>query len=332
MNNYTYSQIKKQSLFHDFDLQLILYLIFWYIGNYYYNIYNKSANNDSGNSEYSIIIATTQLGIGVLYSFVLWIVPDGRPIPKIYIRDLLIMSPAGLCSAIAHGSSVLSLASGGVVFGQIIKASEPVFVAFIGTIFYNKQISFYRWFCLIIIIIGVSLASLKENDSGSYVMDFTFTALFSAIIANIFAAVKSSENKKIMESKELIERIGSVSNQYAIMNIISFIISFPIMFIMKGHKLNEFNVIISDNNVLYKNIILSGITFYVYNELSTMTLKVMSPVSQSVANTAKRVIIIIGSSIVFNEKITTLKTTGCILCIGGVFADSVIDDIIKKLR
>ena len=42
-----------------------------------------------------------------------------------------------------------------------------------------------------------------------------------------------------------------------------------------------------------------------------MTLKKISAVSQSVANTAKRVVVIIGSAIVFNESISGLKAIGC---------------------
>jgi solute carrier family 35 protein E1 len=311
------------------DKSLALNLMMWYIGNYYYNIQNKLASNEIG-SKLSMSIATTQLGLGVIYSLFLWIVPDGRQRPKITLTDLIQMYPVGLCSAIAHVSSVFSLASGGVVFGQIVKASEPVFAAFIGTTFYNKPISIYRWVSLGIIILGVSFASLKENGKGYYEMDFSLGALVGAVIANIASAFKGAENKKIMETPEINNRLGSVSNQYAIMNIISFTLSVPIMLFVEGYKLVEFHQIILNNNIASKNIILSGLTFYIYNELSTFTLKKMTPVSQSVANTAKRVIIIISSAIVFNEKVTTLKATGCVLCIGGVFLDSIIDDLVKK--
>jgi solute carrier family 35 protein E1 len=313
------------------DKSLALNLILWYIGNYYYNIQNKLASNACGIG-FAMSIATTQLGIGVIYSLFLWFVPDGRRLPKTTMFDIVQMYPVGLCSAIAHVSSVFSLASGGVVFGQIVKASEPVFAAFIGTIFYNKPISIYRWICLSIIILGVSLASLKENEKGYYEIDFSIGALVGAVIANIFAAFKGAENKKIIETSQLIERIGSVSNQYAIMNIISFTLSVPIMLFVEGYKLVEFHQIVLNNNIASKNIILSGLTFYIYNELSTITLKKMSAVNQSVANTAKRVIIIISSTIIFNEKVTTLKGSGCLLCIGGVFVDSIIDDLVKNIN
>ena len=42
------------------------------------------------------------------------------------------------------------------------------------------------------------------------------------------------------------------------------------------------------------NILASGLVFYAYNELATMTIAKTNAVTQSVANTAKRVIVIVG--------------------------------------
>ena len=53
---------------------------------------------------------------------------------------------------------------------------------------------------------GVILASVKE-------LDFAWAALISACIANLFAAFKGNENKKLMETEGLKDRMGSVGNQ-----------------------------------------------------------------------------------------------------------------------
>ena len=50
----------------------------------------------------------------------------------------------------------------------------------------------------------------------------------------------------------------------------------------------------------------TGLWFYGYNELATMTLKNTSAVTQSVANTAKRVIVIVGVAIVLGEVLALL--------------------------
>lgn len=113
------------------------------------------------------------------------------------------------------------------------------------------------------------------------------------------------------------------------MTLVSLAVSIPLMFFKEGARFNDFVSKFNKDPVVFYNVIYSGLTFYAYNELATMTLKKISAVTQSVANTAKRVVVIVGSAIVFNEKISTLKAIGCVVCIGGVFLDSIIDDLLK---
>lgn len=132
-----------------------------------------------------------------------------------------------------------------------------------------------------------------------------------------------------MSTPGINERLGSVGNQFALMIIISFLVTIPLMIATEGHKFQEFVHMFQTNEKLSSNLILAGLTFYGYNELATMTLTKISPVTNSVANTAKRVVVIVGSAIVFNESISGLKAVGCVICIVGVFLNSVIDDLLK---
>ena len=54
-----------------------------------------------------------------------------------------------------------------------------------------------------------------------------------------------------------------------------------------------------------------------------------SAVTQSVANTAKRVIVIVGVALVLGESLDPMKLLGCAIGIGGVFLYSIIDNIVK---
>ena len=81
---------------------------------------------------------------------------------------------------------------------------------------------------------------------------------------------------------------------------------------------------------LWKNMVASALWFYGYNEFSTMTLKKTSAVTQSVANTAKRVIVIVGVAIVMGESLNPMKLLGCSIGIGGVFLYSVIDSLLAQ--
>lgn len=310
------------------DIPLLIYFSFWYLGNYYYNIQNKLAANAAGGSDFAMTIATAQLAVGVVYALFLWIAPDARTPPKLTTSDIIKCIPVGICSAGAHAASVFSLSAGGVAFGQIVKAAEPAFAAVIGTFVYGKKLSTAKWVCLIPIIGGVCLAALKQEADGSIAMDFTMGGLVGALIANAFAAFKGQESHKLMTTEGLKDRMGSVGNQFAVMTMISFLVSIPLVFIREGTKFDTFVSNFQTNPALYTNVLLSGLTFYAYNELATMTLKKISAVTNSVANTAKRVVVIVGSAIVFNEQMSFLKSLGCAICIGGVFLNSIIDDLV----
>jgi solute carrier family 35 protein E1 len=61
-----------------------------------------------------------------------------------------------------------------------------------------------------------------------------------------------------------------------------------------------------------------------YNELSTLTIKKTSATTQSVANTAKRVIVIVGVALALGESLEPLKMVGCGIGIGGVLLYSLV--------
>ena len=105
--------------------------------------------------------------------------------------------------------------------------------------------------------------------------------------------------------------------------------SIPVV-VLKGEPWSGFVQLWKTNPVVRFNVLASGLWFYGYNELATMTIKKTSAVTQSVANTAKRVIVIVGVALVMGESLNPLKLAGCAIGIGGVFLYSVIDQLLAK--
>mmetsp|Transcript_28149 Transcript_28149/g.59220 ORF Transcript_28149/g.59220 Transcript_28149/m.59220 type:complete len:394 (+) Transcript_28149:62-1243(+) len=306
------------------DIPLMLYFLFWYVGNYYYNITNKLALKAAGGSAgFPMTISALQLAVGAVYGIFLWLAPDARAKPTVTFDDIIKMLPVAFCFMGAHSASVFALSAGAVSFGQIVKAAEPAFAAVLSQFVYNKPVSKAKWLCLPVIIGGVILASVKE-------LDFAVSALISACIANLFAAFKGNENKKLMETEGLKDRMGSVGNQFALTTILGFLMSIPLVLWREGSKLGQFVEMFKTNPVISTNLIASGLWFYGYNELATMTLKKTGAVTQSVANTAKRVIVIVGVAIVLGESLDPMKLLGCAIGIGGVFVYSIIDQLLAK--
>ena len=128
------------------------------------------------------------------------------------------------------------------------------------------------------------------------------------------------------------EAIGGVGNQFAMTEVLGFFISLPVMFYIEGANFGKFVDMVKGDATLdglNYNLIASGMTFYLYNELATMTIKKTGAVTASVANTAKRAIVMVVPAVVFGEELTYEKKLGSTIAIGGVFVYSIIDDLLK---
>jgi len=109
------------------------------------------------------------------------------------------------------------------------------------------------------------------------------------------------------------------------MNIISFLFTTPMFVIAEFSTFQqEWDIAISNHGAqaLFTNIALSGFFFYVYNEFAFAFTAKVGAVTSSVLNTAKRVIIIAVSSVVFNEAMERNTIVGSAIAIGGTFAYS----------
>ena len=190
--------------------------------------YNTGALQAAGGKTagLTMTISTMQLGVCTAYALVMWIVgwnpitlcglkmPEKQKVPAITAGDFVKTIPVGFCSAAAHSSSVFAL-GGDPLFGQIVKAGEPVLSAAVGLL-YGKAPTATKALCLPVIVGGVAFASLKKGADGAYALKFDMTALIFGMIANAFAAIKGSENAKLMKGCEfelrpilIIDLIGS---------------------------------------------------------------------------------------------------------------------------
>merc|ERR1719443_601060 len=103
------------------------------------------------------------------------------------------------------------------------------------------------------------------------------------------------------------------------------------MLYLEGASWSKFTGMVQTDSVLSFNLLVSGMAFYLYNELATMTIKKTGPVTASVANTAKRVIVMVYMSAITGKQLTTEQKIGAMIAIGGVMVYSIIDDMLKKL-
>jgi solute carrier family 35 protein E1 len=297
------------------NTKLSFYLLVWYMGNIYYNVCNKKACNALGKSFSGAnnavwALSAMQLLVGVLCVLPLWITGI-RPAPKMTLADWKEMAPVGIWAAMAHSLSVLALSAGAVSFGQIVKAGEPVFAAATNAFMLGDYDHPMVYLTLLPIIGGVAVATVTE-------LSFTWTALIAASAANQAAAFKNVVSKGVM-NKPWAKNLGP-QNFYTVVTILALLASLPLVLIFDAKEaLNVYNQVMEAGTgkdvLLYT--FLSGLTFYLYNEASFLALERLSPVTHSVANTLKRVVIIVASCLVFNAPITLTGAIGSATAILG---------------
>mmetsp|Transcript_25612 Transcript_25612/g.60570 ORF Transcript_25612/g.60570 Transcript_25612/m.60570 type:complete len:363 (-) Transcript_25612:2791-3879(-) len=301
--------------------QLVLLVVLWYAGNTFYNIYNKKATNMIHAHWF---VATAQLVVGIVWSMVMWMT-GLRKTPNLTAQDMASCIPIGLMACLAHAGSVLASAVGAVSFAQIVKACEPVFAAIVGLLVPPIDVKPALAYAMLIPIVGgVGLACVKEGKG----VDINVQAFLYASMANVAAALKGKLGSSVTkELKSNPEKNMDAANVYAVMNIISFCCSVPFVVVQELPTLDvEWNKAVEANGgsaqPLIMNILLSGFFFYIYNEFAFAFTAQVGAVTSSVLNTAKRVIIIVVSAVVFQEPMERNTVMGSAIAICGTFGYS----------
>merc|ERR1719343_1532650 len=145
-------------------------------------------------------------------------------------------------------------------------------------------------------------------------------------MANVAAALKGKLGSGVTkELKGNPEKNMDSANVYAVMNIISFCCTVPFVVVQELPTLDvEWKKAVEEHGAqaLITNIALSGFFFYIYNEFAFAFTAAVGAVTSSVLNTAKRVIIIVVSSILFVEPMERNTVIGSAIAICGTFAYS----------
>ena len=143
---------------------LLLLLV---LGNYYYNISNKTALKAAGGAG----LPHDHLDAPVRCGLVIRPLPlggAGRAILSLdHGQGHRQITAVAFCAAGAHAGSVFALSAGAVSFGQIVKAAEPAFAAVVGTKLTGRRSPRPSGSQFHSVIGGVCLATEKSSDFGS---------------------------------------------------------------------------------------------------------------------------------------------------------------------
>ena len=282
----------------------------WYIFNIINQIYNKRALNALP-IPYSM--ATFQLFVGIPYVMLLW--GSGlRKAPKLSAANVKTLFPISVLNLGTHLGAVVSLSAGAVSFTHIVKASEPVVSAALSAVLLGTIYTPMVYLTLIPIVGGVALASFKE-------LSFTWLGFIAAMGSNLSSALRAILAKKTMTKSNVGENMGE-ANLFAVLTILAFIVCLPISLAIEPPRAiaAAFSSALAaghSQKYLWTCSILSGLFFYLYNEVAFLALGRVMPVTHAVANTVKRVVIVVASVIAFRTPISTLGVVGSSVALTG---------------
>ncbi|CAN1814787.1 Xylulose 5-phosphate/phosphate translocator, chloroplastic [Linum perenne] len=287
-------------------LKLAMVFGLWYFHNIIFNICNKKALNVF---PYPWFLATFQLFVGCLWMLVNWSVKRQFPkIPKGFFVALL--GPA-LFHTVGHISACVSFSKVAVSFTHVIKSAEPVFSvifsSFLGEIYPLKV-----WLSILPIVMGCSLAAVTE-------VSFNFEGLSGAMISNFGFVLRNIYSKKSLQNFKDIDGL----NLYGMISFVSLVYLLPVAIFVEGSQwvqgYHTALAAVPNPFDFYSMVLCSGIFYHLYNQSSYQALDDISPLTFSVGNTMKRVVVIVATVLFFRNPVKPLNALGSAIAIFGTF-------------
>ncbi|KAL3615440.1 hypothetical protein CASFOL_041101 [Castilleja foliolosa] len=288
-------------------LKLAVVFGLWYFQNIVFNIYNKKALNIF---PYPWFLASFQLLCGSVWMLILWSLKL-QPFPKINKSFILALLGPALFHTIGHISACVSFSKVAVSFTHVIKSAEPVFSVIFST-FLGETYPIGVWLSILPIVLGCSLAAVTE-------VSFNFGGLSGAMISNVGFVLRNIYSKKSLQSFKEVNGL----NLYGVISIISLLYLFPVAVFVEGSQwvpgYHKAIASIGKPSTFCLWVMVSGIFYHLYNQSSYEALDDISPLSFSVGNTMKRVVVIVATVLVFRNPVQPLNALGSAIAIFGTF-------------
>ena len=299
-------------------LQLALVFGLWYFQNIVFNIYNKKVLNLF---PFPWLLASFQLFVGSVWMLILWSLKL-QPCPKISKPFIIALLGPALFHTVGHISACVSFSKVAVSFTHVIKSSEPVFSVVFSS-FLGDSYPLQVWLSILPIVLGCSLAAVTE-------VSFNFQGLWGALISNVGFVLRNIYSKRSLQNFKEVNGL----NLYGWISIISLLYLFPVAVFVEGSQwvqgYHQAIQAVGKPSTLYLWVLLSGVFYHLYNQSSYQALDEISPLTFSVGNTMKRVVVIISTILVFRNPVRPLNALGSAIAIFGTFLYSQASSASKK--
>ena len=307
------------------SMKVPLAFIGWYVLSIVYSLLNKEVLNVW---QFPVVFSAVQLLVGALWIGALWMplptfglkarrfAPVREP-PRLTRAELSQVSIVALWLALGHVLSTVSPAYGTVAFTNVVKTLEPLFTCFFSAIFLKQVFSVPVYLSLVPVIFGVALASANE-------VSFSMISLISGLLSNVCFALRAISAKRVM-GKKVGDNLDA-QNLYGVLTIVALVAIVPLALLAEGRTIVAGTLATVEKVGLQRflrMLLYSGLSHYTYNECAFLALDSIHPVTHAVANTIKRVAVIVLSVLYFRNPLTLTGALGSAIAIVGVMLYSI---------
>jgi solute carrier family 35 protein E2 len=282
----------------------------WYLCSLITLFMNKYFLSTLDGDEYMLgicqMMTTAVLGGLKVYVFQVGETPYlGNPQPgsskkySTFYRDMVLV---GIMRGLTVLCGLVSLSHVAVSFTETVKSSAPFFTVFFSRLMLGTHTSLQVNVSLIPVMLGLALCSANE-------LSFDTIGFLAAVLNNIIDCVQNVFSKKLLQSLSPVQLQFYTSAAAAALQL-------PWLLYLLYPQLGGATSSLSWSGWLF--VLVDCVFYHLQSVTAYYTMSLLTPVSQSVANTLKRALLIFLSILWFGNPISFLSGLGMLTVFVGV--------------
>lgn len=233
-----------------------------------------------------------------------------------YVGALL--GSMGIISNVSHRVALMYIP---VSFAHTVKATQPLFSAVLSSILLGQSFSWTTVLSLLVVVAGVALAAFTEFQFNTIGFIAAEASAMAMSVANVSLKrvlhLSRNELPSGKSSRKSYNRSSHFdkNDMFLIVNAFSLALVLPVWWFAEVPRLGLTTFTPMSTFLVFLN---TG-TMTLQHFLALSILAAISPVSHSIVNSCKRVVVITVSVLYFGNPVSVLNAAGIVVTLSGIF-------------